>query len=131
LIENSTYACAVQKPRKEMVLGMKRAAIIVLAIATFVLIVSPTAYPLASTPTKSGTYAPSVITPYAGSTVDSGPSNSTGGGGTGGGTDQGDADGLSGLKIKPGTTNTLGIGSASDRIAIMLVMWWRYMVLIR
>ena len=109
---------------------MKRAAIIVLAIATLVLIVSPSAYPLASTPTKSVS-GPSVITPYSQPAVDiTGPSNSTGGGGTGGGTDQGDADGLSGLKIKPGTTN-LGIGSATGRITITLMMWWRYMVLIR
>ena len=111
---------------------MKRAAIIVLAIATLVLIVSPSAYPLASTPTKSGN-GPSIITPYSRPAVDiTGPSNSTGGGGTGGGgTDQGDADGLSGLKIKPGTTNVLGIGSTTERVAITLMMWWRYMVLIR
>lgn len=114
-----------------MVLGMKRAAIIVLAIATLVLIVSPSSYSLASTPTKSGISGPSVITPYSRPET-FGPSNSTGGGGTGGGTDQGDADGLSGLKIKPGTSsNSLGNGSANDRVAIMLMMWWRYMVLIR
>jgi len=114
-----------------MVLGMKRAAIIVLAIATLVLIVSPSSYSLASTPTKSGISGPSVITPYSRPEI-TGPSNSTGGGGTGGGgTDQGDADGLSGLKIKPGTNNSFGSGSANDRVAIMLMMWWRYMVLIR
>jgi hypothetical protein len=110
---------------------MKRAAIIVLAIATLVLIVLPSAYPLASTPSKSGT-GPNVITTYSKPAVDiTGPSDSPSGGGTGGGTDQGDADGLSGLKIKPGTNNSLGIGSTSDRVAIMLMMWWRYMVLIR
>jgi hypothetical protein len=112
-----------------MVVNMKRAAIIVLAIATLVLIVSPSSYPLASTQTKTGTGAPSVVAPV-GATGVIGPSNSTGGGGTGGGgSDQGDADGLSGLKIKPGTTT--GFGYATDRIAITLMMWWRYMVLIR
>jgi hypothetical protein len=115
-----------------MVLGMKRAAIIVLAIATLVLIVLPSAYPLASTPAKSVAYGPSVITTYSRPAVDATePSNLSGGGGAGGGgTDQGDADGLSGLKIKPGTTN-FGFGSATDRIAITLMMWWRYIVLIR
>jgi hypothetical protein len=112
-----------------MVLGMKRAAIIVLAIATLVLIVLPSAYPLASTPSKSGT-GPNVITTYSKPVDISGPSDSPSGGGTGGGTDQGDADGLSGLKIKPGTNNNF-VGPTTDRIAITLMMWWRYMVLIR
>jgi len=116
-----------------MVLGMKRAAIIVLAIATLVLIVLPSAYPLASTPAKSGTSGPSVITTYSKPANITGPSTTPGGGGAGGGgTDQGDADGLSGLKVKPGnSTNSFGIGSTTDRIAITLMMWWRYMVLIR
>jgi hypothetical protein len=108
---------------------MKRAAIIVLAIATLVLIVLPSAYPLAST--SKSTTGPNVITTYSKPAVDiTGPSDSPSGGGTGGGgTDQGDADGLSGLKIKPGTNNSFGI--TTDRIAITLMMWWRYMVLIR
>jgi hypothetical protein len=116
-----------------MVLRMKRAAIIVLAIATLVLIVLPSAYPLAST--SKSTTGPNVITTYSKPAVDiTGPSNSPSGGGTGGGgggTDQGDADGLSGLKIKPGTNDSFGIGITTDRIAITLMMWWRYMVLIR
>jgi hypothetical protein len=110
-----------------MVLGMKRAAIIVLTIATLVLIVSPSAYPLASSPAKSGTSAPSVIAP-SGTTT--GPSTTSGGGGTGGGgSDQGDADGLSGMKIKPVTQSSFAL--TSDRVAIALMMWWRYIVLIR
>ena len=113
-----------------MVFSMKRAAILILAIATLVLIVSPSAYPLASTPSKSGTNGPSIVTPISGSTDTHSPSNSLGGGGTGGGgTDQGDADGLSGLKIKPGTSSTFSV--TTDRIAITMMMWWRYMVLIR
>ena len=109
---------------------MKRAAILVLAIATLVLIVSPSATPLAGSayPTKSGTTTPSVIAP--GSSTNTGPTTTSGGGGTGGGggTDQGDADGLSGLKVKPGSLT----GYASpERIAITLMMWWRYMLFIR
>jgi hypothetical protein len=109
---------------------MKRAAILVLAIATLVMIVSPSAYPLASvTPTKSGTSAPSIISPGA-STI-SGPSNSTGDGGSGGGggTDQGDADGLSGMKVKPGALSNFT--TPYERIAITMMMWWRYMLFIR
>ena len=111
-----------------MVLGMKRAAIIVLAIATLVLIVSPSASPFASTPAKSGITGPSIALPMGKEAVH-GPYTGPGGGGGGGGTDQGDADGLSGLKVKPGTTNN-GV-YALDRVTITMMMWWRYFVLIR
>jgi hypothetical protein len=107
---------------------MKRAAIIVLAIATLVLIVSPSATPFASTPTKSAITGPSIVTPQSGRGGISGPYTSPTGGGTGGGTDQGDADGLSGLKVKPGALN---VGTMPTRVAITMMMWWRYMVLIR
>jgi hypothetical protein len=110
---------------------MKRAAILVLAIATLVVIVSPSAYPLAgSTHTsKSGIPAPGVIAP--GPSVNPGPSALGGsGGGTGGGTDQGDADGLSGMKVKPVTQAPTYAGTA-QRIAIKMMMWWRYTILIR
>ena len=114
-----------------MVLGMKRAAIIVLAIATLVLIVSPSASLYASTsPTKSAISGPQVAMPINGKTGVTGPYAGPGSGGGGGGTDQGDADGLSGLKVKPGTTNN-GVSYAIDRVAITLMMWWRYVVLIR
>jgi hypothetical protein len=106
---------------------MKRAAIIVLAIATLVLIVSPSASPFASTPTKSGITGPSIAIPL-GKEAGHGPYAGPGGGG--GGTDQGDADGLSGLKVKPGTTNN-GVSYALDRVTITMMMWWRYVVLIR
>ena len=111
-----------------MVPRMKRAAILVLAIATLVTIVSPSAFPLASTtytPTKSGTSAgPGIV---SGATYTPGPTT-TSGGGTGGGTDQGDADGLSGLKIKPVTQSSY---STVEWVTITMMMWWRYMVLIR
>jgi hypothetical protein len=109
---------------------MKRAAILVLAIATLVMIVSPSAYPLASVyQTKSGTSTPSVIAP--GTSTVSGPSNTTGDGGSGGGgggTDQGDADGLSGMKVKPGALSSF---TTYERAAITMMMWWRYMLFIR
>jgi len=114
-----------------MVLDMKRAAILVLTIATLVLIVSPSTYSFASSgyPAKSGSIGPSVIAP-SGSTTTTGPAASSGGGGGGtGGTDQGDADGLSGFKGKPGIVS--GLASSPERVAITLMMWWRYMVLIR
>lgn len=107
---------------------MKRAAIIVLAIATLVLIVSPSSCPLASTPAKSGTGTPNIVAKQ-GPTDIFGPSQLPGGGGNGGGTDQGDADGLSGLKVKPGTMP--GSGVFTERVTITMMMWWRFMVLIR
>ena len=109
-----------------MVPRMKRAAILILAIATLVTIVSPSAFPLASTsynPTKSGT-GPGIV---SGATTVPGPTT-TSGGGTGGGTDQGDADGLSGLKIKPVTQSSY---STVEWVTVTMMMWWRYMVLIR
>lgn len=104
---------------------MKRAAILVLAIATLVMIVSPSAYPLATaaSPGKTGTSAPSIIAP---STTSAGPSTTDGD--TGGGTDQGDADGLSGLKYKPSQGTNY---ATADRVAITMMMWWRFMLLIR
>jgi hypothetical protein len=111
---------------------MKRAAILVIAIATLVMIVSPSASLLASStyPTKSGTNTPSVIAPGNGPT-NPGPSTSGGGGsgGGGGGEDQGDADGLSGLKVKP--LNESSFAVSGNRVAVTLMMWWRYMLLIR
>ena len=111
-----------------MVLGMKRAAIFVLAIATLVLIVSPSASLFAGTsPTKSAILGPQVAMPINVKTGGTGPYTGPGGGG---GTDQGDADGLCGLKIKPGATNN-GVSYAIDRVAITMMMWWRYVVIIR
>lgn len=111
---------------------MKRAAILVFAIATLVLIVSPSASLLASStyPAKSGPSTPSVIAPGNGS-AQPGPSTTGGGGsgGGGGGSDQGDADGLSGLKVKPISQSSFT--ESGNRVAITLMMWWRYMLLVR
>jgi len=105
---------------------MKRAAILLLAIATLVLLGSPSTPLLAgSGPTKSAT-GPSVVTPTGGP-IDAG---SPSGGGGGGGTDRGDADGLSGIKITP-ESGTSGAVMTSERLAITAMMWWRFMLFIR
>jgi len=112
---------------------MKRAAILVLVIATLVTIVSPSAYPLASSiyPTKSGSSSPSVVAPRASINVGPATTGNGGGGGGGGGNDQGDADGLSGLKVKP-VTQTSGFAVAAfERMSVTTMMWWRFMVSIR
>jgi len=110
-----------------MVVVMKRAAILLIVIATLVLIGSPSTPLLAgSSPTKAT--GPSVVAPTGGPIVETG---SPAGGG-GGGTDQGDADGLSGVKNTPDT----GMGSSSmtmftERFAVTAMMWWRFMLFIR
>jgi len=108
-----------------MVQYMKRAAILILTIAILVLLGSPSAPLFAgSTYSKSGTGA-SVIAPSGGS-IDNGSPAGSGDGGT----DQGDADGLSGLK-KPGTESLGSSQSAAERFAITVTMWWRFMLFIR
>jgi hypothetical protein len=108
---------------------MRRAAILVLVFATLVTILSPSANPLASSiyPTKSGSSSPSVIAPRASILI--GPA--TTGGGTGGGNDQGDADGLSGLKVKPITETSNFAVATFERMSTTMMMWWRLMALIR
>jgi len=106
---------------------MKRAAILILAIATLVLLGSPSTPLLAgSSPTKSAT-GPSLIAP-AGGPIDTGAPASGGSGG--GGSDQGDADGLSGMKIKPGTSSAFA-AMVPERLAITATVWWRFMLFIR
>jgi hypothetical protein len=107
---------------------MKRAAIVVLAIATLVLLGSLSApLPADSSPyiTKSGTGL-GVGTPTGGGTTSGAPQGSGNGG-----TDQGDADGLSGMKIVPDGRRALGSQTATERIAISVEMWWRFMLWIR
>jgi len=108
-----------------MVVVMKRAAILILAIATLVLLGSPSTPLLAgSGPTKSAT-GPSVVAPTGGS-IDNGLPAGSGGGGS----DQGDADGLSGMKIKPGAQTGFA-AMTSERLAITATVWWRFMLFIR
>lgn len=109
--------------------GMKRAAMIVLAIATLVALGLPSA-PLidhsasfASTRIDSG---PGVVAPPTGSggTVSGGTRT---GGGTGG-LDQGDADGLSGYKGGANGRVTAGAESAITRLVLIAEIWWKFVI---
>lgn len=105
--------------------GMKRAAILIIAIATLVLIGYPSAPSLADTSnsystSKSGS-GPAVIS-VGGSTL------LTGSGESGGGSNEGDADGLSGIKGRPPVT-TLNVSSTgASRVMVMLENWWKFML---
>lgn len=102
---------------------MKRAAILIIAIATLVLIGYPSAPSLADTSnsystSKSG--SPQVITTPGGTVLN-------GSGDTGGGSNEGDADGLSGLKGRPPVA-TLDASSGRSRVMVMLENWWKFML---
>jgi len=105
---------------------MKRAAILVLAIATLVLLGSPSAPLLADSHSKSvGTS--NVVSPVGGS-IDSGAPAGSGGGGS----DEGDSDGLSGIKHQPSDQVTgAATMSAAERFFLTVNMWWRFMLWIR
>jgi hypothetical protein len=106
---------------------MKRAAILVLAIATLVLLGSPSTPLLADSPNAyKASPGPSVVAPTGAGDCGA-PQNSGSNGG--GSTDQGDADGLSGMKVQPGTG--FGTQSSAERFVITVKMWWRYMLWIR
>jgi hypothetical protein len=106
--------------------GMKRTAILILAIATLVLVGFPSAHVFAdssnSIPAKSG---PGVVATMPGGSL-------AGGGpvGNGDGSNQGDADGLSGLKGRPPVVSTT-VGSPVSRVAVYLENWWKFMLWIR
>lgn len=104
---------------------MKRAAILLIAIATLVLIGYPSVPSLASTSNAINT-AKSV----SGPTVTSGPGGRTvtGGGDTGGGTDQGDADGLSGIKGRPPLSMQSETVGSVTRVMVILENWWKFML---
>ena len=111
---------------------MKRAAI-VLMVAALVVLVSPSALlPETSTcyaaPSKSTT-GPTAITPGAGGGVS--PSGSS----RGGGTSEGDADGLSGMGAggigKMIIQQEFAASRVSDRVMILMGTWWRLMIWIR
>jgi hypothetical protein len=102
---------------------MKRAAIFVIVVATLVLVGYPSAPSLADTSSipigKSS--SPSSISIAPGGTM-------SGSGETGGGTDQGDADGLSGLKGRPPVATTNGASAGVARVMIMLEQYWKFML---
>lgn len=102
---------------------MKRAAILIVAIATLVLVGYPSAPSLADTSnsystSKSG--SPQVISVPGGTVL-------SGSGDPGGGSNEGDADGLSGLKGRPPLT-TLDALSGGSRVMVMLENWWKFMM---
>jgi len=104
---------------------MKRAAIFVIVVATLVLVGYPSAPSLADTPNslsigKSSTSGAITIAP--GGTVLSGS------GEAGGGSNQGDADGLSGLKGRPPVATTNGATAGIARVMIMLEQYWKFML---
>jgi len=111
---------------------MKRAAISVLMIAALVVLVSPSAL----LPDASSCYAsPSKSTAGAGAIV---PGNGDGvepGGSQGGGSNQGDADGLSGMGGGGSGKVTIEQGLAPsqsvDRLMILVGMWWKFMIWVR
>jgi len=104
---------------------MKRAAILVLAIATLVLIGIPdgslyadTSDSRAMTRSHSGVF----VAPQAGGGALGGPED--------GGSTRGDADGLSGIKDR--TVATSGApGSSFSRVMVSLENWVRFMLWIR
>ena len=110
---------------------MKRAAMVILAIASLVLLGSPSAplfdHSSSYAATSKSTTGPSVVAPTGG-TVDTGAS--AGGGGGSGGSNQGDGDGLSGLKVAPGG-EPYGAGSELQRVTVLVQMWWKFMLWIR
>lgn len=102
---------------------MKRAAILIVVIATLVLVGYPSAPSFADTSnsystSKSG--SPQVIS-TPGGTVLNGSED------PGGGSNEGDADGLSGLKGRPPLT-TLDALYGSSRVMVMLENWWKFML---
>ena len=94
---------------------MKRAAIVFLMIIALVVLVPPSAL----LPDASSCYA----------------SRNPSGGGDAGGTDQGDADGLSGMGTggsgKVMVERGLAPGQSVDRVMILLGTWWKFMIWIR
>ncbi|HEX5132071.1 MAG TPA: hypothetical protein VFX92_06250 [Candidatus Krumholzibacteria bacterium] len=104
---------------------MKRAAIFIIAIATLVLIGYPSAPSLADTSNSIATSksGPSVTIVSAGGTSIGGATDS------GGGSNQGDADGLSGLKGRPPVSSMQSSMTAGvTRVMIALENWWKFVL---
>lgn len=103
---------------------MKRAAILFIAIATLVLIGYPSAPSLADTsnPMSTSKSGPGPVVTVPGGTVVNGS------GDTGGGSNQGDADGLSGLKGRPPVATLTATTSGTTRVMVMLENWWKFML---
>jgi hypothetical protein len=112
---------------------MKRAAIVLLMVTALVVLVSPSGL----LPDVSSCYAsPSKSTagPAAIRTADGGAVE-PGGNSHGGGTNEGDADGLSGMGSggsgKVMIEQGLAPGQRVDRVMILVGTWWRFMIWMR
>ncbi|MDH4036380.1 MAG: hypothetical protein OEX18_03260 [Candidatus Krumholzibacteria bacterium] len=104
---------------------MKRAAIFIIVVATLVLVGYPSAPSLADTPNSVSTGKSSssgVVTIAPGGSVLSGSGDS------GGGSNEGDADGLSGLKGRPPVATSSEASAGVARVMMMLEQWWKFMV---
>ena len=104
---------------------MKRAAILIIVVATLVLLGYPSAPSLADTSNSGSTSkstASGAITFVSGGTVLSGSGDS------GGGSNEGDADGLSGLKGRPPVTANEAASAGVARVMMMLEHWWKFML---
>lgn len=103
---------------------MKRAAILIIAIATLVLVGYPSAPSLAdsSNAISTGKSVSGQVVSMPGGTVLNGSGDS------GGGTNEGDADGLSGLKGRPPVVTASESTSGASRVMVMLENWWKFML---
>lgn len=112
---------------------MKRAALLLLMIAALLVWVSPSALlpdvsSCYASPSKS-TAGPAAIAPEGGGGVE--PSGNS----RGGGTNQGDADGLSGMGSggsgKVMIEQGLAPSQRIERVMILVGTWWKYMIWMR
>jgi hypothetical protein len=104
---------------------MKRAAILIIVVATLVLVGYPSAPSLADTSNSISTSKSTtsgVITFASGGTVLTGSAD------TGGGSNEGDADGLSGLKGRPPVASNEAASVRVARVMMMLEHWWKFML---
>ena len=106
---------------------MKRAAILIIAIATLVLIGYPSAPSLAD---SSNSFNTGKSKASAGVTLQGGTVKS-GSGDSGGGSNEGDADGLSGIKGRPPVATLDASSTGVARVLVMLENWWKFMLLSR
>jgi len=109
---------------------MKRAAMVVFTIAILVLVGAFSAPVLQDSSCYAATYSSGAkVASGSGGTAGDGTIN-TGecGGGSGGGENQGDADGLSGLKVPDGRRAS---GADPARIWVVVELWAKFMVWVR
>ncbi len=102
---------------------MKRAAIIIIAIATLVLVGYPSTPSLADSPNSL-----SIDQSRSHTGISTTGGTPVGEGDTGGGTNEGDADGLSGYKNRPPVIDQSVMGGGMTRVMVMLESFWKFML---